>query len=382
MPTLARRWNDLLCCEQVSEMPANHENWSRVSRHRPCPVCGKPDNCSVSRDGRWCWCGRISDGAIQENRGGQFLHRLNGVDSPGYGDDRPYVQVPSASKKTRPSTDWTSALRYYAQNAVTAVPELAQRLRVSPASLTALEVGWHPSYRFWSIPERDADGRVIGVMSRYEDGTKKRLSGSKAGLTFAANWNSGSGPIFLVEGASDVAALTTIGLSVVGRPSNCGGVDLLIDLLLDIPMERQIVVIGERDEKPDGKWPGRAGAISTATKLAEALERPINWGFPPDSAKDSRAWLNSMPALPVDRLADLYITGIDTTSINPPITIRIDPEPAQTLPLDTWREMMLQARLQSLGTPGIYLDRSPTGSGKSHVDYAAVKALLQQGGAA
>ena len=63
----------------------------------------------------------------------------------------------------------------------------------------------------------------------------------------------------------------TIGLSVVGRPSNCGGIALLIDLLSAFPIQRELVVIGERDEKPDGKWPGRDGAISTGTKLRAAL---------------------------------------------------------------------------------------------------------------
>ena len=73
---------------------------------------------------------------------------------------------------------------------------------------------------------------------------------------------------------------------------------------------------------------------------------------------------------------------LDTKQIDPPITIRVEPEPAQTLSLEKWREMMLQARLESLGFAGVYLDRSPTGSGKSHVDFAAVQALLKREGAA
>jgi hypothetical protein len=355
----------------------NHYNWIRVSRQHPCPVCGKPDNCQVSRDGHAVWCGRLSEGSIQQNAGGQHLHVLKDADRLGGRYDR-YDCGPRSHKVGRPPRDWTPALKFYAQNAATAVPDLAQRLGVSAASLTALEVGWHPGLRFWSIPERDADRRVIGIMSRNEDGTKRRLSGSKTGLTYGSNWDTGTGPILLVEGASDVAALVTIGLSAVGRPSNFGGVEHLIDLLFDVPSEREIVVISERDEKPDGKWPGRDGAISTAAKLAEALERPIDWAFPPDNGKDSRAWLKSMPALPVDRLADLFITGIDTKRINPPITLCIEPEPKEVLSLGTWRETMLQARLHSLGKPGIYLDRSPTGSGKSYVDLAAVQALLNR----
>ena len=42
-------------------------------------------------------------------------------------------------------------------------------------------------------------------------------------------------------------------------------------------------------------WPGKFGAVTTATKLAERLEREIAWAFPPENAKDTRAWLNSRP---------------------------------------------------------------------------------------
>lgn len=50
--------------------------WRRVSKREPCPICGKPDNCSVSVDGGAVWCGRVSDGSVRENVGGQYLHVL------------------------------------------------------------------------------------------------------------------------------------------------------------------------------------------------------------------------------------------------------------------------------------------------------------------
>jgi hypothetical protein len=278
--------------------------------------------------------------------------------------------------------DWAGLANSLQRDADLPRQQLAQTLGVSAESLVQLRVGWNRWDRYWSFPEMDGGGHVIGINARYESGQKKRLFGSRSGLTHADSWNVGEGPILLPEGASDTAALMTIGLNAVGRPSNAGGVDLLIDLLFEIPIQRGIVVIGERDKKTDGKWPGRGGAISTATRLAEAFERPIDWAFPPDNAKDSRAWLKSLPSLPGERLADLFITGIDTKQINPPITLRIDPEPENTLPLGQWREMMLHARLQSLGKPGAYLDCSPTGSGKSHVDFAAVQVLLQREGTA
>jgi DNA-binding transcriptional ArsR family regulator len=43
-----------------------------------------------------------------------------------------------------------------------------------------------------------------------------------------------------------------------------------------------------------------------------------------------------------------------------------------TTTIDDYRAVMAQARVESIDFPGCYLDRSPTGSGKSHADIAAV----------
>src|SRR5262249_60101190 len=45
------------------------------------------------------------------------------------------------------------------------------------------------------------------------------------------------------------------------------------------------------------------------------------------------------------------------------------PEP---VPLDEYRADMLRARKKSLKKPGIYLDTSPTGAGKSYADIQAI----------
>lgn len=44
------------------------------------------------------------------------------------------------------------------------------------------------------------------------------------------------------------------------------------------------------------------------------------------------------------------------------------------VPLDDWRDEMLKNRIDSIGQPGLYLDTSPTGSGKSYCDIQAAKA--------
>ena len=49
--------------------------WVRASKARPCRVCEKPDNCEERRvdDGWLVYCGRVSEGAIRQNDGGQWL---------------------------------------------------------------------------------------------------------------------------------------------------------------------------------------------------------------------------------------------------------------------------------------------------------------------
>ena len=287
-------------------MVSSTNNWIRVSPHAsPCPVCEKPDNCTVSRDGQMVWCGRISEGSIRENKGGQYLHRI--VDDY---QQAPRVYVPAPQpKQKRSRTDLPTIASAWSRNAEEPRNRLAKELGIPVMGLIALEVGWNHSDRRWSFPEKDAAGKVIGISTRFEDGSKKRLTGGKAGLTYACQWNNGSGPVFLVEGGSDTATLIGIGHNVVGRPSNLGGVALLTELLADVREGQDIIVIGERDEKPDGRWPGKEGAIKTARQLADGLNRTVYWSLPPDNAKDSRAWLQQLPEMVPDGCASLFVLG-------------------------------------------------------------------------
>lgn len=58
--------------------------------------------------------------------------------------------------------------------------------------------------------------------------------------------------------------------------------------------ERQVVIVGENDRKPNGEWPGLKGAISVATKLSESgLNACV--ALPPSETKDARDWRRSNP---------------------------------------------------------------------------------------
>jgi hypothetical protein len=179
------------------------------------------------------------------------------------------------------------------------VERLADLLGVRADSLTDHRVGYIRGTGqlndppCWTWPERDGDGQIIGIGTRGLDGEKRCLRGSSRGLIYADDWAHPPGPIFLVEGLSDTAALATKGLCVIGRPSNRGGTELLTKLLANVPADRPIIVVSENDQKADGTWPGREGARCTAQRVAQGLGRRVYWSMPPVGAKDSRAWLNA-----------------------------------------------------------------------------------------
>lgn len=292
------------------------EGWTRVSHEEPCPICRKPDNCSVSDDGGAVWCGRVPDGAIRQNNGGQFLH---------YADERVATSGSAARPHTaraRPSVTQEDHGALVARielctelAADNGKQLLATELGVSVDSLERLEVTCLPGFSLW--PERSADGTVIGLCDRFPDGTKKQEAGTKRGLTFCDGWHEIPGPVLLPEGGSDTAAALTMGLCAVGRPSNSSGLDLLVELLRQLPDDREIVVLGENDRKAhdsrndsvrtrhrpdcdgcDCCWPGKWGAVRTATQLRERLCRKVGWCFPPDGTKDLREWLRMSEGRP------------------------------------------------------------------------------------
>ncbi len=203
----------------------------------------------------------------------------------------------------KPAVDWGGKAAAMAHDLTpTRRKELADTLGLPETALGALqllgfcEVGPHkdddgkPLGACWTFPEVDGAGRVIGITCRYHNGLKKMLFGGKRGLAVPQHWQDRQGPVYLPEGASDVLALTALGLAAIGRPSNTGGIDHMAELLRDVPAERQIIVVAELDPNDQGKWPGRDGAIETAAKLMAKLGRPIQWALPPGRAKDSRSW--------------------------------------------------------------------------------------------
>jgi len=291
-----------------------------VTSANPCPICGRVKYCLIRSDGTKCICTKQESTHIAGEGG--WLHIL--VDTPLPSRSVTSRKTTSAktvavkdtqqtkpTKKGWPEGHWQRQAEYFANELRTRRPELRSVLESwlhLPAGSISEElyplVGWRGiSNRqpFFSLPESDAKGRIVGWTNRYAVGCgetvkgeyteKCQEAGCNRGLVIPANFQRLTGSFFSFEGHSDTFAAVHAGMCAVGRPFDKGGIKLLAQLLKGWPADRGIIICGENDKKENGDWPGALGAMTVAKSLARLLGRPITIAFPPADVKDARAWL-------------------------------------------------------------------------------------------
>ena len=273
----------------------------------PCPICGAEKRCWRQEDG---------------------LHfcRAPYTERPGWRDIGTAVKDPSwlmwrasDDPMLRAKTDRTAAPRQMPGTGGGSPPKfssaslreecLAYRQALTPDRLAALATHLGlPVWAFSALPplgwrrhsHYGARLDLAGVLRpgrchRYyhesaQDGTQRQPKGHHRGITLPLSWSDSVSPVYLVEGLTDVLALAALGLPALGTYTAGGGAGMLAELAVQCTPPREYVVLGERDAKEDGTWPGRDGAIKLATELAGLLGRPVSWSLVPDGAEDMRAW--------------------------------------------------------------------------------------------
>jgi hypothetical protein len=272
--------------------------WKRVSRYEPCPICGKPDYCGRTANGEVVRCMRVeSEKPIEDKAGGVgWIHLLS--------NPLPPVPPPKPIEK---KADWTKECKdmFDHDRAHDKRCQLADMLSVSVDALESLRVGigwdeWNNA-EFSSWPSRDHNGRCIGYVRRYADGGKRTNQGGSTGVFYTPEWFSRPGPLWIVEGGSDVAACESSGLCSIGRASNTHGAEYIKRMISQCCPDKKIIVVGERDECPSRRgvvssctancrgcafcWPGLFGAKKVAAELN------ASWVMIPKPWKDMRELL-------------------------------------------------------------------------------------------
>jgi hypothetical protein len=277
------------------------DNWAKVRRATPCPVCAKPDWCLVSialnDDGtRTVICPRTANdhphySALHEFVG--YLHRIPEGSAIVIPDKRrpepPPIAPDELVRLNGECRDCIDPLR---------LARLAQNLGLSVASLLRLRIGWHPRQMCWTFPmscEPFAFQSITGIRTRYENTDfKGSIRGGHNGLFLPTSLSS-QGPLLIEEGPTSTAALLDMGFDAIGRPFCMGGTALILSYTKTM-RDRLIVVVANNDtpkSRPDGTvfYPGQEGGDKLAKELAGA-GRLVKMIVPPGH-KDSRDMLRA-----------------------------------------------------------------------------------------
>lgn len=269
------------------------ECFQRTTRAHPCPICGRPDWCLISRDDPAdpadVICQRVESRARWGDAG--WIHaRREGQRAP-----RAHARVRVVS--AAPSAHFEQLQRRLRAPADDHhVRVLAAHLGVSAESLVRLGVGVaHPqdfrefglrgSAPAWTFPMRDARGAIVGLRVRVDNGDKFAFRGSSNGLFIPAGITPPLRRLLIAEGESDVAALLDLGFVAVGRPGCTGGTQLLCRFTRRAEPD-EVVIVADNDE------PGTKGATTLASSL-RAFCRRVRIVTPPNDHRDAREWVRA-----------------------------------------------------------------------------------------
>jgi hypothetical protein len=169
--------------------------------------------------------------------------------------------------------------------------QIAVQLGLPRDSIRALRVGYDAEQCVWVFPERDHRNRIVGLLRRDDYGIKVSMTGSARGLTIPQYPKRlPSGPLYVCEGATDTAALHSVGRLALGRSTagvSAREMSWLVRFLHRHPkwhVNRDIVAVGDRDSY----GLGARRACQLAHDLRTALDRPVSWALPAKKFKDVR----------------------------------------------------------------------------------------------
>ena len=240
--------------------------WFRVTRQQPCRICEKSDWCTWQDDGTAC-CMRVESEKPMKNGG--WLHK---------GESKSVTNVTRHRPTPKPKLAWSAFWTIWNRATTTdQLDDLAATLGVSYASLESIGAVWAQPYDSWAFPMRTAGGVIVGFRLRPLKGKKFAVKYSTNALFMPWPFKP-TEVLYVTEGESDLAALITIGLNGIGRPS-CSSCVEAVKTVATRFNPALTVIIADNDD------PGLGGAAA----LQQSLTLPSIIWTPP--TKDLREFV-------------------------------------------------------------------------------------------
>ena len=245
---------------------------SEVSARNPCPICAqihiRQGWCLIDSPRGLIICPRVE--SKQKIGSAGWLHSVDGKET----------RVAKASvqvwKKSGSETDFNKMQSKLAANAtIKTTGELSKLLNIDVKYLDLYGCGWDG--RCWTFPMWSR-GEVCGIRIRDCNNRKFCVVGSQLGLFMPKKTDEGD--LFICEGESDSASLTSLGFSSVGRAGCLHSTAECVD----ISYNRNVVIASDNDTA------GRNGARA----LKEAVKskaKSVVVISPPVGNKDFRMWV-------------------------------------------------------------------------------------------
>lgn len=295
-------------------------DWNRLKFRQLCPICGHTGWCMYRgpmENPFAVLCARVSEGCAKHRDGSEvtakngqgWIHEMRrdpnrrAAESPGPLVRDGVLINPRMSDMAR---EFERALRPEALYA------LAADLGVSSDSLIRLGIGWAENYvdehgelievQAFSFPMRTTGNLIAGIRFRNERAQKWAAKGSINAL-FIPKKIATTGPLYVVEGPTECAAMMDMGFAVIGRPGNTAGRDFIVDYCKRFIPRRDVIILRNNDPRgSDAERLTLLGAGSLAEILmSEKACASVCIVVPP--VKDARDWLQQgATALDVEEL--------------------------------------------------------------------------------
>jgi len=253
-------------------------DFQRANRERQCPVCNRCDWCLIGRDDRGTagivLCQRV-ESKIRWREAG-WLHRIGMREAK----SRHRLSKHTITISPHDSRLFSLNLRFSNQLRRRHLEDLQRALSVPIEALKQLQTGWTGNR--WSFPLLDESRNLIGIQTRTCRGEKRFLRGSKVGLFLPKDLGLNE-MLLICEGASDTAAVLSLGLTAIGRASCTAGKSYLRSFLRKRPFSRVVIAA-------DADVAGKAGALKLAKDLRGYCS-DIRLIIPPRNIKDMRNWV-------------------------------------------------------------------------------------------